>query len=257
MIPVGNSIFLDRADQMQADKSSQNDSTSPGMRLFLDSAAPEAWARFLPLGVFRGITTNPLLLERAGERCTLENLTRLAGTAADLGAREIQMQVWGDTAEEMTACGEKLAQITTSQCGVVVKVPATEQGHLVAKRLADAGARITLTAVYKPGQALLAAGFGAAYAAPYLGRLLDAGQPGRDIVLAMNDILRSSGHGTRLLVASLRQADQVVDLARQGLDTFTFGANVATELFTAELTDQAAAQFQAAAVNMSQKSDQT
>ena len=39
---------------------------------------------------------------------------------------------------------------------------------------AAAGTPITMTAVFTPGQVLMAAGFGAAYAAPYLGRLLDA-----------------------------------------------------------------------------------
>jgi len=45
----------------------------PGMQLYLDSADPADWARFLPLGVFRGVTTNPVLLERAGQACTIEN----------------------------------------------------------------------------------------------------------------------------------------------------------------------------------------
>ncbi len=43
---------------------------------------------------------------------------------------------------------------------------------------------------------------------------------------------------------------QVVDLSQQGLNTFTFGAPVAAELFASDLTNQAAAQFQAAALAM-------
>jgi len=221
-----------------------------GPRLFLDSADPNDWERFLPLGTFYGVTTNPLLLQQADQPCTLDNLEKIAARVHDLGAREIQMQVWGRNAGEMFHCGSRLALLHGLGIDVVVKVPATEEGYQVAHRLAVAGTRITMTAVFTPGQVLLAAGFGAAYAAPYLGRLLDARKPGRDLVLAMDDILKYSGSRTRLLVASLRKAEQVVDLAQQGLDTFTFGAKVADELLGSKLTTKASAQFEAAAQAM-------
>jgi transaldolase len=256
MIRAGNSISLVKAKIMpltnvtETRPNSPNTPPEPGLRLFLDSAAPEDWARFLPLGVFYGVTTNPLLLQRAGQDCTLQNLEKLAAQVAELGVRELQMQVWGDTPTAMFDSGSQLAQLASIGLDIVIKVPATEDGYQVARHLSDAGARITMTAVYTPGQVLLAAGFGAAYAAPYLGRMLDAGQPGREIVLAMNTILQPTAGASRLLVASLRQAEQVVDLAQQGLDTFTFGAPVAAELFASDLTSQAAAQFQAAALAM-------
>jgi transaldolase len=220
---------------------------TPGLRLFLDSADPADWERFLPLGVFHGVTTNPLLLQRADQACTLKNLETIANRVADHGAREIQMQVWGASPAEMFRSGSSLALMSGLGIDVVVKVPATEEGYQVARRLSAAGTRITMTAVYSPGQVLMAAGFGAAYAAPYLGRLIDARKPGRDIVLAMDDILKYTASGTRLLVASLRKADQVVDLAQHGLDTFTFGPDVAAELLDSKLTTKAAAQFQESA----------
>ena len=223
---------------------------TPGMRLYLDSAAPDDWERFLPLGVFRGVTTNPLLLQRAGQLCTLDNLEKIARKVSDLGAKEVQMQAWGETIDQMFHTGSRLALMNGMGIDVVVKVPATEEGYQVARRLAAAGTRITMTAVFTPGQVLMAAGFGAAYAAPYLGRMIDARKPGRDIVLAMDDILKYTASPTRLLVASLRHAEQVVDLAQHGLDTFTFGAQVAAELFESKLTTKATAQFQEAAQAM-------
>ena len=36
------------------------------MRLYLDTANTQDWVKLLPLGVFYGITTNPLLAQRAG-----------------------------------------------------------------------------------------------------------------------------------------------------------------------------------------------
>jgi transaldolase len=196
------------------------------------------------------VTTNPLLLERAGQACTLDNLGLIAAQVSALGAREVQMQVWGRSTDQMTATGRQLAALATQRLAVTVKVPATETGFEVAQRLRAEAIPVTMTAVYTVGQVLLAAGLGAAYAAPYLGRLNDAGQPGHQMILDMAEILRRVPHGPRLLVASLREARQVVELARNGLDTFTFGAPVAAALLASDLTAQAAAAFQTAAENM-------
>jgi transaldolase len=219
----------------------------PGPRLFLDSADTAVWKRLLPSGIFHGVTTNPLLIDRASLACEVPTLARLAACAADLGAREIHLQTWGEEEEALVTNGLRITEAASRDLTVLLKVPATIVGFRASARLRDAGHAITFTAVYNPGQLLAAAAAGAAYAAPYLGRLEDAGRDGRDTVLAMHAILRGTGAGTRLLMASLRSADRIVDLARQGLDTFTFGPEVAAALLQDDLADEAAAAFEAAA----------
>lgn len=209
-------------------------------RLFLDSADPADWRRWLPLGVFHGVTTNPLLLERAGQACTLDNLARLGAEAFDLGCREIHLQAWGETPEDMVACGRQLNSLAPQ---VAVKLPATEAGVLAARTLIGEGVVVTLTAVYNAGQALVAAAMGAGYAAPYLGRLDDMGRDGTPEVVAMHELLQNTDNPTRLLVASLRDWDKVVELAWEGLDTFTFGPRVAAQMLDDEDTDEAATDF--------------
>lgn len=218
-----------------------------GPRLLLDSADVAAWERLLPTGVFHGVTTNPLLIERAGVRCDVPTLAALARRAAVLGAREIHLQAWGDDEDALVRTGEALAATAPGATAVLVKVPATVQGFRAAARLKATGCAITLTAVYNPGQLLAAAALGATYAAPYLGRLDDAGRDGHATVGAMHEILKGTGATTRLLVASLRSVEHVTELARRGLDTFTCGPEVAAALVTDDLTDEAAAAFLAAA----------
>lgn len=218
-----------------------------GPRLLLDSADTAAWERLLPTGIFHGVTTNPLLLERAGVRCDVATLGGLARRAAVLGAREIHLQAWGDDEDALVRIGEALAATAPGATAVLVKVPATVVGFRAAARLKATGCAITLTAVYNPGQLLAAAALGAAYAAPYLGRLDDAGRDGHETVGAMHEILKGTGAATRLLVASLRGVEHVTELARRGLDTFTFGPEVAAALVTDSLTEEAAAAFAAAA----------
>ncbi len=223
--------------------------TAAGPRLYLDSADPAAWTELLPLGCFHGVTTNPLLLERAGQECSVANLKLLAGRARDLGAREIHLQTWGRDAGEMAGRGRELAALADGLT-VAVKVPATVAGFRAARDLVDDGTTVTVTAVYHRAQVLAAAALGAAYAAPYLGRLDDAGRDGRALLLDMASLLRTSGSSMRLLAASLRTVETVVDLAVAGIDTLTFGAEVARGLLAEPLTEAAAADFQRAAEAM-------
>lgn len=225
-----------------------------GLRLFLDSADPAAWNEFLPRGFFYGVTTNPLLLERAGQACTVANLRDLAGAVRAHGVREMQMQTWGHSPLEMVETGERLAELAEPGFRLVIKVPATEAGFQAARILVKNGHPVTLTAVYTGGQVMAAAGLGASYAAPYLGRLDDAGKDGTATVLAMQNILTRTGATTRLLTASLRTAEQVVELAVRGLDTFTFGTKVAADLVASDMTSAAAADFQRAAEAMKKPS---
>ena len=63
------------------------------MKLLLDTADTDTWQRLAPQGVFAGITTNPLLMQRAGITCSIENYARLFEQAQALGYGEIHFRV--------------------------------------------------------------------------------------------------------------------------------------------------------------------
>ncbi len=211
------------------------------LRLFLDSADLAQWQRWLPTGLFHGVTTNPTILRSIGLECTPETLQALAKQATALGAQEIQMQAWGGSEDRYIETGRTIARLDSR---VTVKIPVTEEGVRAARQLAQEGASITLTALYAAHQAVTAAALGVAYAAPYLGRLGDAGRDGQAIVRQMLAIIRSSGAPTRILVASIRSVDDIAALVADGLDTFTFSPSIAEQLFSDPLTLQAADTFE-------------
>jgi transaldolase len=68
-----------------------------GICLFLDTADTGQWQHWLPTGLFYGLTTNPLLLERDKIACDVLQLKALANQAFALKAKEIQIQTWGAT----------------------------------------------------------------------------------------------------------------------------------------------------------------
>ena len=194
--------------------------------------------------MFYGVTTNPLLLQRANVPCNLNTLARLAQTAFALGAQKIHLQVWGTDADTMTAIGRQLAAIDDR---VAVKVPITRQGSLCAQHLIAEGISVTLTGVYAAYQTLTAIALGADYAAPYLGRMNEAGRDGHTEILTMHNMARCLGSPLKLLVASLRRVEDVAALAQHGVNTFTVAPAIAEALFGDPLTAQAAADFEAAA----------
>ena len=214
------------------------------LRLYLDTADMAQWDAWLPAGIFYGVTSNPLLLERANLNCNHFQLERLAQHAFELGMKEVQLQTWGGTVDAWVANGKQLAAIDPR---IVVKVPVTQGGTAAASQLIRQGVRVTLTGIYEVHQVLIGAALGAEYVAPYLGRINDFGRNGREILAAMQQALNGVGSNTRILTASIRDIDDIAFLATQGLDTFTFSAKIAAKFFDVAATKLATADFERAA----------
>jgi len=214
------------------------------LRLFLDTAEKSAWREWLPTGLFYGVTTNPTLLAAASIPCNLAVFPALVDAVFSLGANEMQIQTFGRTADALERNGRAIAALDPR---IVVKVPVTFDGVVAAMRLKADGIRVTITAVYASHQALTATALGTDYVAPYFGRMNDAGRDGEGEIVAMRDMATKSGSATRILVASLRSADDLARLAARGLDTFTISPKVAAMLFADPLTHAAAEAFEAAA----------
>lgn len=216
----------------------------PCLRLMLDSAEVRQWEEWFAVGLLYGVTTNPLLLQRAQVPCQVPVLKALAVQALQMGAQEVQLQAWGNTVERYLQTGQALGEIDPR---VVVKVPATRIGTTAAVRLLRQGIRVTLTGVYGIPQVIVAAAIGADYAAPYLGRIHDLGRNGCEDLIAMQRALEGIESATRLLVASIRRAADIAILAAHKLNTFTISTVIAEELFNVRETLKATADFEQAA----------
>ncbi|XXK30896.1 transaldolase family protein [Rhodobacteraceae bacterium nBUS_24] len=216
------------------------------MRLYLDTADSSDWRDLMPMGVFYGITTNPLLTDRAGLRYRDISWKDLAQTAADLGAKEFHAQVYGNMdqslkfAEQIYAIGQSVG----IEC--VVKIPLSVEGISIAPKIKSMGGKILLTACYDAKQMITATALEADYIAPYFGRMKEAGLDAMAHLRAMKEM--SQNGSCRTLVASLRSAQQMVEIAQLGHDCFTISPTVARDLFQSDLTDVAVANFEQSAV---------
>jgi transaldolase len=82
---------------------------------------------------------------------------------------------------------------------------------------------------------------------PTLGRMNDAGRDGMGTIVEMQKTVDKLDSDMRILVASVRNVDDIAKLAAQGCDTFTISAKIAEDMFADPLTTQAAVDFEAAA----------
>ena len=210
------------------------------MRLYIDSADRAVALDLLGVGAFHGVTTNPLLMQRS--RVSYKELPSLYAAFVDAGAREVFLQAVGTTAPDLTAAGRHLASIGTR---VVVKLPATDLGFRASAELVSEGVPVLVTAVYSTSQALLAAGVGAAYIAPYVGRMTDAGDDGIAAAARMQAAL--AGSSTEVLAASIRETSVLDALVEEGIDAVTVSPEIAYQMVSDSRTAEAAAQFEVAA----------
>eukprot|EP00899_Mesostigma_viride_P023209 jgi/Mesvir1/4072/Mv06359-RA.2 len=199
-------------------------------------------------GMFYGVTTNPTILEKDGVPCDVQWLRKLASTAFELGAQELQLQSWGTTTDELVHVGETLAKLGTNAGDIVIKLPSTPEGIKAATQLISHGHRVTMTAVYGMPAAMAAMAVGADYAAPYLGRMNDNKRPAMQEILGMQKAVTATGSNMRILVASIRDVREICELAAEGVDTFTFSPAIAAALLADPLTHAATDDFQEAAV---------
>ena len=66
------------------------------MRLHLNTANMQDWVQLLPLRVFYGITTNPLLARRAGLDYARSDWRRFLAHAKAMCAKELHLQAFGN-----------------------------------------------------------------------------------------------------------------------------------------------------------------
>lgn len=206
---------------------------------FVDSANRTEAERWLRTGVATGVTTNPTILRRAGARAS--DIPLIHAWATDAGAHEVCFQTWGASAEDWYGNTMRIREVAP---GATVKVPCTEAGAQVIRRLHAQDVPVLMTAVYAAKQALIGSALGVRYLAPYFDRLR---RTGRDAVAEfdqMTSIVPQDGSGPLVMAASLKSADDVLALAGVGVRVFTAAPEVLADVFDQGLTEQAVEAFE-------------
>lgn len=219
------------------------------MKYFLDSAKldeiQEAYATF---GI-DGVTTNPKHIMNSGKPF-LTAIQDIADWVKSEGLEgyekfpvSVEINPHLDQADDMIAEAEKISRISSN---FVIKIPATEDGILAARKLEEEGVRTNVTLVFSAAQAILPAKIGAKFVSPFIGWKEDNGEDCRQYIQDIVNIYKNYGWfgKTEIICAAVRTPKQIVDCAVAGADIVTAGLAVYKDSMHHAYTTQGIGTFQ-------------
>jgi transaldolase len=206
------------------------------MQLFIDSADPKQIKTALSWGIIDGVTTNPSLAARVGRP-----YKEIVAEILEMVPGDVSLEVIATDYETMLEQAHKLSTLSSK---VVVKIPCTQDGLRVCKKLITAGIKTNVTLIFSANQALLVGKLGATYCSPFIGRLDDiADHSGDDLVADMRRIFDRFDFKTKILAASIRDTGHVERVAGIGADVATLPFNILGQLVRHPLTEKGLNKF--------------
>ena len=208
------------------------------MELFIDTANLKEIEDASTWGYIKGVTTNPSLIAKEG--LTQEEVINKITTMID-GPISAEVTCDNDV-ETMLAQAHTLHKINPKN--IVIKLPINEAGLKVCHRLSVEHIPTNLTLCFSSNQALLAMEAGATYVSPFLGRLDDIGENSFQLIDEIVRIKHNYQYQTKIICASIRNANHVKNCSLLGADIATVPYKVLLKLKQHHLTDSGLATFE-------------
>ncbi len=200
------------------------------MDIYVDSANLTEIRQAKELGLADGVTTNPTLI--AKER---GEFTEILKDICKEISGPVHAEVLSLDSDGIVREGRELAKISDN---IVIKIPMIKDGLKAVRVLKSEGIDTNVTLIFSAGQAILAAKAGATYVCPFLGRLDDISHDGLDLLGVIRSILVNNPDlETRIIAASIRTPNHVVELSTMGVDILTVPSKVLSQLEKHPLTD--------------------
>ena len=201
-----------------------------------DLAAIKHCNEFYPLS---GVTTNPSIIakEKGDFWQILKEIRGVIGNDKMLHVQTVQT-----TAKKMV----EEAKLIKEKIGgdIYIKIPIGEEGLKAVPMIKNLGIGVTMTAIFTPAQALMAAKAGADFVAPYVNRLDNILGDGTNVVAEIVQQFEIYGLDCKVLAASFKNAEQVHRCALCGCHSVTVSAGVLKSLITHPMTDAAVEGFE-------------
>ena len=208
------------------------------MKLLLDTADILAIKKTMEYFPVDGFTTNPQIMSKiSGDAYeTMKEFKKLVSPE-----RMLHMQVTVSNAEDMVKQAKKLAKFFGDN--FYTKIPATDEGIKAVRMLKAEGLHSTVTAVFSPMQALIAARAGADFVAPYVNRIDNICGDGVEAVCTIIDMFNNYDYETKVLAASFKNVQQVYELAVAGCYSATITPDMMKMLIAHPYTEKSLVDF--------------
>ena len=209
------------------------------MIYILDTADIEAIKHcneFYPLA---GVTTNPSIISKENTEFwkLVKEIREIIGKDKMLHVQTVQTK-----AEKIV----EEAKLLKKELGgeFYVKIPICEEGLKATIELRKLGIGVTMTAIFTPAQALIAAKAGASFVAPYVNRLDNIIGDGTEVVAQIVELLENYDLDCKVLAASFKNAEQVHKCSLYGCHSVTVSADILKTIISHPMTDSAVSGFE-------------
>ena len=178
------------------------------MEIFLDTANTDEISEILEWGIIKGITTNQkIFLKEKG--CNFEEQSKIILKMVDPHPVSLEGP---NSLDELLVTAREYGKWGKN---VVIKVPMLADGNglKAVKILESEGIKTNVTAMMSVNQAFLAIAAGASYASLFFNRIKDSGSDPAEVVKQSRAIIDKGGFKTKLIVGSIREPNDVVEIA--------------------------------------------
>lgn len=203
-----------------------------GGRMFLDTANTKVILDYMDLKSFRGVTTNPKILEE--NTMSIEKMI----THSKLDKSYfLYVQINGETFNDMKKYYESIESLLTENIGL--KIPVTKDGILFYHYIKEIKPDIlTLgTVVYTPSQAIIGVQSGFDYIALYYNRIEVNGIDAKQMIHDLKEFIDRNGYKTQIMGAGFKTPSQVTDAYIAGVDNCTVTPEIFEALIHSDLVN--------------------
>ena len=179
-----------------------------------------------------GVTTNPAIiaLEKSDFWSLIKEIRSVIGEEKMLFVQTVQSKA-DKMVEEAKLLRRELGE------NFYVKIPANEEGIKATAELKKLGIKVTVTAIFTPMQALMAARAGASYVAPYVNKTDNVFGDGTEVVAEIVKLFELHDLDCKVLAASFRNTAQIYRCAASGCHSVTLTAESLKTLLSNPMTE--------------------
>jgi transaldolase len=193
--------------------------------IFLDTGIIEEIRKFHELGVIRGVTTNPTILNKDGVTGGWPGIQKHCKEIAQLiDPLPLSVEVTTNEFEEMREQAQMFVEWASN---INVKIPihgpdgGSENLKLVYELERRHDIRVNVTAMMSAQQGLLAAMAGATYVSIFGGRVNNMGYDSRQEIRRLRSLLDAFASPAKIIVGSTREILNIVEWFEAGADIVT------------------------------------
>ena len=204
------------------------------MKYLIDTGDLKAIKHINEFYPIEGVTTNPSIVakEKTDFWKLIKSIREIIGNDKALHVQTVQT-----TADKMV----EEAKIINETVGgrLYIKIPICEEGLKATMMLKKIGIGVTMTAIFTPQQALIAAKAGADFVAPYVNRLDNISGDGVRVVEDIVTLFDNYGLDCQVLAASFKNCEQIHNCAICGCHTATISPDLFKMVISHPMTDSA------------------